>query len=93
MTWALGHGSRLQHRAAPLRQARPDRRLDLHVLSHVGDFILPSIFGQSQLFLGQEVLQVGDRQYLLAAAFTFVAMAIMVGYLLVSRRTGAFETP
>jgi putative spermidine/putrescine transport system permease protein len=60
----------------------------------LGDFILPSIFGGSQLFLGQEVFQqvgvIGNTP--LAAAFTFVAMAIMVGYLLVARRTGAFET-
>jgi putative spermidine/putrescine transport system permease protein len=60
----------------------------------LGDFILPSIFGQSQLFLGQQVFQqvgvIGNTP--LAAAFTFVAMVIMVGYLLVSRRTGAFET-
>ncbi|MGH2679614.1 MAG: ABC transporter permease [Actinomycetota bacterium] len=60
----------------------------------LGDFILPSIFGQSQLFLGQEVFQqvgvIGNTP--LAAAFTFVAMAIMVGYLLVARRSGAFET-
>jgi len=60
----------------------------------LGDFILPSIFGQSQLFLGQEVFQqvgvIGNTP--LAAAFTFVAMTIMVGYLLVARRTGAFET-
>jgi putative spermidine/putrescine transport system permease protein len=60
----------------------------------LGDFILPSIFGQSQLFLGQEVFQqvgvIGNTP--LAAAFTFVAMTIMIGYLLVARRTGAFET-
>jgi len=59
----------------------------------LGDFILPSIFGQSQLFLGQEVFQqvgvIGNTP--LAAAFTLVAMTIMVGYLLVARRTGAFE--
>ena len=59
----------------------------------LGDFILPSIFGGSQLFLGQEVFQqvgvIGNTP--LAAAFTFVAMAIMVAYLLVARRTGAFE--
>ena len=52
------------------------------------------MFGQSQLFLGQEVFQqfgvIGNTP--LAAAFTFVAIIIIVGYLLVSRRTGAFET-
>jgi putative spermidine/putrescine transport system permease protein len=60
----------------------------------LGDFILPSIFGGSQLFLGQEVFQqvgvIGNTP--LAAAFTFVAMAIMVIYLLVARRSGAFES-
>jgi putative spermidine/putrescine transport system permease protein len=59
----------------------------------LGDFILPTIFGGSQLFLGQEVFQqvgvIGNTP--LAAAFTLVAMTIMVGYLLVARRTGAFE--
>jgi putative spermidine/putrescine transport system permease protein len=60
----------------------------------LGDFILPSIFGQSQLFLGQEVFQqvgvIGNTP--LAAAFTFIAMSIMIGYLLIARRSGAFET-
>ncbi|MFM7719130.1 MAG: ABC transporter permease [Actinomycetota bacterium] len=59
----------------------------------LGDFILPSMFGASKFFMGQQVyVQQGVVGNLpLAAAFTFVAMAIMIGYLLIARRTGAFE--
>lgn len=59
----------------------------------LGDFILPSMFGASKLFMGQQVyVQQGVVGNLpLAAAFTFVAMAIMIVYLLGARRTGAFD--
>ena len=59
----------------------------------LGDFILPQIFGTSQLYLGQMVFtQVGVAGNLpLAAAFTFVAMAIMLLYLGAAKRLGAFE--
>jgi putative spermidine/putrescine transport system permease protein len=59
----------------------------------LGDFILPQIFGSSAFFLGQQVfVQQGVIGNLpLAAAFTFVSMAIMIGYLLIARRMGAFE--
>lgn len=60
----------------------------------LGDFILPSMFGDSSFFIGQQVYQqvgvVGNTP--LAAAFTFVAMAIMVAYLAVAKRAGAFES-
>ena len=59
----------------------------------LGDFIMPQFFGSGAFFLGQQVyVQQGVVGNLpLAAAFTFVAMAIMVTYLLLARRTGAFE--
>ncbi|HSL10097.1 MAG TPA: ABC transporter permease [Actinomycetota bacterium] len=59
----------------------------------LGDFILPQIFGTSQLYLGQMVFtQIGVAGNLpLAAAFTFVAMAIMLLYLGAAKRLGAFE--
>ncbi len=59
----------------------------------LGDFILPQIFGTSEFYLGQMVyVQQGVAGNLpLAAAFTFVAMAVMVVYLVVAKRAGAFE--
>jgi putative spermidine/putrescine transport system permease protein len=59
----------------------------------LGDFILPQIFGTSEFFLGQMVyVQQGVAGNLpLAAAFTFVAMAVMMIYLGLAKRAGAFE--
>ena len=60
----------------------------------LGDFILPTMFGSSEFYLGQQVYtQIGVVGNMpLAAAFTFVAMAIMVVYLMVAKRGGAFES-
>ncbi|HEX6844729.1 MAG TPA: ABC transporter permease [Actinomycetota bacterium] len=59
----------------------------------LGDFILPNMFGTSAFILGQQVYVqqgvVGNDP--LAAAFTFVAMVVMVIYLLLAKRAGAFE--
>jgi putative spermidine/putrescine transport system permease protein len=59
----------------------------------LGDFILPNMFGSSELILGQQVYVqqgvVGNDP--LAAAFTFVSMVIMVVYLVLAKRAGAFE--
>lgn len=59
----------------------------------MGDFILPSMFGSSELIMGQQVYVqqgvVGNDP--LAAAFTFVAMVVMLVYLLLAKRAGAFE--
>jgi len=59
----------------------------------LGDFILPQMFGTSAFFIGQQVfVQQGVIGNLpLAAAFTLVPMVIMFAYLLLARRTGAFE--
>jgi putative spermidine/putrescine transport system permease protein len=60
----------------------------------LGDFILPTMFGSSEFYLGQQVYTqigvVGNTP--LAAAFTFVAMAIMIVYLSIAKRAGAFES-
>lgn len=59
----------------------------------LGDFIVPSIFGSSAFFIGNQVLvQQGTAGNLpLAAAFTVVPMVVMTIYVLVARRAGAFE--
>lgn len=59
----------------------------------LGDFILPQIFGTSEFYLGQMVyVQQGVAGNLpLAAVFTFVAMAVMMVYLAIAKRAGAFE--
>ena len=60
----------------------------------LGDFILPSMFGRSGFFLGQQVnTQIGVvGNTPLAAAFTFVALAIMTVYLAIAKRAGAFQS-
>ncbi|MGZ5291074.1 MAG: ABC transporter permease, partial [Actinomycetota bacterium] len=59
----------------------------------LGDFIIPTFFGNSAFFIGTQVyVQQGTAGNLpLAAAFTAVPMVIMTAYLLVARRVGAFE--
>ncbi len=59
----------------------------------LGDFILPSMFGTSAFTLGQQVfVQQGVAgNDPLAAVFTFVALVIMVVYLFLAKRAGAFE--
>ena len=60
----------------------------------LGDFILPTMFGSSEFILGQNVyvLTLQANNAPLAAAFTFVAMAIMIVYLSIAKRAGAFES-
>ncbi len=59
----------------------------------LGDFIVPSVLGNSSYFIGQAVLshQGTSGNVPLAAAFTVVPMAIMSLYLLVAKRLGAFD--
>lgn len=59
----------------------------------LGDYIIPSIIGNSSFFIGQVVFaQQGTAGNIpLAAAFTVVPMVIMAVYLLVARRLGAFD--
>ena len=58
----------------------------------MGDYIVPSLVSTTQ-FIGSVILsQVGPAGNLpLAAAYSMVPLAIMLGYLLVARRLGAFE--
>jgi putative spermidine/putrescine transport system permease protein len=59
----------------------------------LGDYIIPSVIGNSSFFIGQFVLsQQGTAGNIpLAAAMTVVPMAIMAVYLLTARRLGAFD--
>ena len=59
----------------------------------LGDFIVPQVLGNSAFFIGQAVLayQGTAGNLPLAAAMTVVPMVIMVIYLLVARKFGAFE--
>ena len=59
----------------------------------LGDFIVPSVLGNSSFFIGQAVIshQGTSGNIPLAAAITTVPMAIMAVYLLVARKLGAFD--
>ena len=59
----------------------------------LGDFIVPSVLGNSSYFIGQAVLahQGTSGNIPLAAAFTVVPMTLMGLYLLIARRSGAFD--
>jgi putative spermidine/putrescine transport system permease protein len=59
----------------------------------LGDFIVPASLGNSSYFIGQVVLaHEGTSGNLpMAAAFTMVPITIMILYLLVARRLGAFD--
>ena len=59
----------------------------------LGDYIIPGIIGNSRLYIGQAVyLQQGTAGNIpLAAAFAVVPVAIMVIYLAVAKRQGAFD--
>jgi putative spermidine/putrescine transport system permease protein len=59
----------------------------------LGDFVVPAVIGNSSFFIGQAVLsfQGSSGNVPLAAAFTMVPIAIMIVYLLIARRTGAFD--
>jgi putative spermidine/putrescine transport system permease protein len=59
----------------------------------LGDFIVPTVLGNSAFFIGQAVLayQGTAGNLPLAAAFTVVPMVIMIIYLLGAKELGAFE--
>jgi putative spermidine/putrescine transport system permease protein len=59
----------------------------------LGDYIVPTIVGNSRLFIGQAVytLQGTAGDVPLAAAFTVVPMLIMAIYLWMAKRMGAFD--
>ena len=59
----------------------------------LGDYIIPQIIGSSRLFIGQAVytLQGTAGNIPLAAAFAVVPILVMLVYLAVARRLGAFD--
>jgi putative spermidine/putrescine transport system permease protein len=59
----------------------------------LGDYIIPTIIGDSSPFIGQAIytFQGLAGNLPLAAAFSFVPIAVMAVYLTVARRFGAFE--
>ncbi len=59
----------------------------------LGDYIIPQIIGSSTYFLGQTVytLQGTAGNIPLAAAFTVVPIIIMIIYLSIAKRMGAFD--
>jgi putative spermidine/putrescine transport system permease protein len=59
----------------------------------LGDYIIPGIIGSSRNFIGQAVYQLQGTagNIPLAAAFAVVPIAIMLVYLAIARRLGAFD--
>lgn len=59
----------------------------------LGDFIVPQLFGNSAYTIGRAVLtfQGTSNNIPLAAAFTMVPILIMIVYLLIARKLGAFN--
>ncbi len=59
----------------------------------LGDYIIPQIIGSSRLFIGQAVytLQGTAGNIPLAAAFAVVPIMVMLVYLAVAKRLGAFD--
>ncbi len=59
----------------------------------LGDFIVPTVLGNSSFFIGQAVLsfQGSSGNIPLAAAFTVVPVVVMIIYLMVAKRMGALE--
>jgi putative spermidine/putrescine transport system permease protein len=59
----------------------------------LGDFIVPQLFGTSSFYIGKAVLtyQGTSGNIPLAAAFTMGPIVIMIVYLLIARRLGAFD--
>jgi putative spermidine/putrescine transport system permease protein len=57
----------------------------------LGDFITPNLVGSGEQFIGTLVYSNFSVNLPFAAAFALVPVVIMIGYLLLARRTGAFE--
>jgi len=59
----------------------------------LGDFIIPQVLGNSRFFIGQAVYsyQGTAGNIPLAAAFTMGPIVIMITYLLIARKLGAFD--
>ena len=57
----------------------------------LGDYIAPGLITSEQ-FIGTVIYSIRGQALPLAAAYTFVPIAVMVVYLLVAKRLGAFES-
>jgi putative spermidine/putrescine transport system permease protein len=59
----------------------------------LGDFIVPTLFGNSSFYIGKAVLtyQGTSGNIPLAAVFTMGPIVIMIVYLLIARKLGAFD--
>jgi putative spermidine/putrescine transport system permease protein len=59
----------------------------------LGDFIVPQLFGNSSFYIGKAVLtyQGTSGNIPLAAAFTMGPIVIMITYLMIARKLGAFD--
>ena len=57
----------------------------------MGDYITPSLVGGNVQFIGTVVFANHANNLPLASAFAIVPLVVMVIYLLVARRLGAFE--
>jgi putative spermidine/putrescine transport system permease protein len=57
----------------------------------LGDFITPNLVGSGEQFIGTLVVSNFTTNLPFAAAFAMVPIVIMIGYLLMARRFGAFE--
>ena len=57
----------------------------------LGDFIAPSLIGSGEQFIGTVVYSNFTVNLPFAAAFAMVPILIMIVYLLIARRLGAFE--
>ena len=59
----------------------------------LGDFIVPQLYGTSSYYIGKAVLtyQGTSGNIPLAAAFTMGPIVIMIVYLLIAKKLGAFD--
>jgi putative spermidine/putrescine transport system permease protein len=57
----------------------------------LGDFIAPSLIGSGEQFIGTVVYSNFSADLPFAAAFAMVPVVVMIVYLLIARRLGAFE--
>jgi putative spermidine/putrescine transport system permease protein len=57
----------------------------------LGDFITPQLVGGGTQFIGNVIFSNITNNQPLASAFAMVPIAVMIVYLLIARRLGAFE--
>ena len=57
----------------------------------LGDFIAPGLVGSGEQFIGTVVYDNFTVDLPFAAAFAMVPIVVMIVYLLIARRLGAFE--